>query len=197
VWVSECASFSLVDQQALFGVTTNYNSAAPNIPSIATSAYSLQRVRSGYAFASNLAGAGSVTMQDVTFLGAVGYTGDAALRTFEATRCRFGPLTLGGTGTVTLSNSTRGGLVAAGTGTLAETSAQGSAAFVAVPVVTVPFVEPQPDTAYTVALEWDGPPAAITDVPSVPASSKLTSGFDIAFGAAQTMTVHYVIRRDV
>jgi hypothetical protein len=136
-------------------------------------------------------------MQDVTFLGAVGYTGDTALRTFDATRCRFGPLTLGGTGTVTLSNSTRGILVAAGTGTLAETAMQGSVAFVAVPVVTVPFTEPQPDTAYTVLLEWDGPPAAITDVPSVPSASKLTSGFDIAFGAAQTTTVNYVVRRDV
>ena len=137
-------------------------------------------------------------MTDCDVTGTTVYSGDAPAQSFTARRCSFGPLTVGGAApTVDLSNCTRGALTAGGgVGTMRETRAMGSASFVAVPSVTVPFDPPQPNTAYTVTLEYDGPPAAITDIPVVPAAAKLVTGFDITFGAAQTTTVNYVIHRD-
>jgi hypothetical protein len=96
-----------------------------------------------------------------------------------------------------LSNSSRGALVGAGTGTLAETTSYGSAVFAAVPSVTVPFPEPQPDTSYTVLLESPAVPAVVADLPVVPAGAKTVTGFDITFGAPQALTVNYVVKRDV
>jgi hypothetical protein len=98
---------------------------------------------------------------------------------------------------MTLSNCTRGTLTGAGTGTLAETTWFGGAVFAAVPVASVVFDEPQPDLAYTVLLEPEGPIAAITDVPFVPSAAKTTAGFDIAFGAPQALTINFVVKRDI
>ena len=69
--------------------------------------------------------------------------------------------------------------------------------FVASAVETYSFPEPQPDLNYTVTLEPEGPFAAITDVPAVPSASKTVTGFDIEFGAAQTLTINFVVHRDV
>lgn len=179
-------------------VVLDYDDTNPNLPAIGTSAYEVGNVSASGTLTTGFVGVGSITLSDCTFAGATVYSGDAPARSFTARRCSFGPMTVGGVSpAMTLSNCTRGALVGAGTGTLAETLLQGSAVFAAVPVVTVPFPEPQPDTSYRVLLEPVGPPAAITDIPSVPAVAKLTTSFDIAFGAPQALTVEYVVMRDI
>jgi hypothetical protein len=143
-------------------------------------------------------GVGSLTLTNCTVAGSTTYGGGAPAQSFTARRCAFGPMIVGGAvPAMVLSNCTRGTLVGAGTGTLAETTSYGAAVFAAVPVVTVLFPEPQPDTSYTVLLEPEGPPAAVTDIPSVPSGAKTVLGFDIAFGAPQALTINYVVKRDV
>lgn len=199
--INECAYTALIDQPHCGIVDMNYDSGVADLPAIATSAYELQNVNGALNGLTNgfpTGGAGSMTMTDCTFLGATVHSSDSSLRTFTATRCRFGSMTVGGLSpAVTLSNCTRGALVGGGTGTLAETSFYGSAVFAAVPVVTVLFPEPAPDTGYTVLLETPGPPAVLADLPFVPAAAKTTAGFDIAFGAPQALTVNFVVKRDI
>jgi hypothetical protein len=197
--VSECAFCSLVDQPYAKRVVLNYDNTNPNLPALGTSTYELQNVNASlFDLTAGFVGVGSLTLTDCTFLGSTLYSGDAPARSFTATRCRFGAMSMGGVApAMVLSNCTRGALLGAGTGTLAETTLQGSAAFVAVPLVTVLFPEPQPDTGYRVLLEPVGPPIAITDIPSVPAAGKTVTSFDIAFGAPQVLTVGYVVKRDI
>jgi len=196
--VIDCASCNLIGVEAQ-GVVLDYDDTNPNLPSIATSSYQMSNVSvGGTGLAAGYVGVGSLAMSDCTVLGTTVYSGDAPAQSFTARRCSFGPMTVGGVApAMVLSNCTRGALVGAGTGTLAETTFYGSSAFAAVPVVTVPFDEPQPDTAYTVLLEPEGPPAAITDIPSVPSAAKTTAGFDIAFGAPQVLTINFVVKRDI
>jgi len=195
--VRECALFNLIDQPFAKNITLNYDNTAPEIPVITTSSYTLQNVNAGvFALTVGFVGVGSLTLTDCTFLGATLFSGDAAARVFDATRCRFGTFTSGGVApSVILSNCTRGTFTGAGTGTLQETTLQGSAVFVAVPTVTVLFPEPQIDTSYRVLLDSPVAPAALTDIPY--ATAKTTTSFDITFGAAQTTTVEYVVKRDL
>lgn len=197
--VQDCAFCSLVDQPFCKRVSLSYDNTNPNLPAIATSSYVLQRVHaSQFDLAAGFTGVGSVDLTDCVFLGNTTYSGSDAARTFIATRCRFGAITTGGLApTMTLSNCTRGTLTGAGTGTLAETTLQGTVDFVGVPAVTVSFPMDQPDSEYRVFLEPVGPPAAITDIPSVPSASKTVTGFDIEFGGAQTLTVEYMVKRDI
>jgi hypothetical protein len=200
VSIVDCAECRLFDISACPLVAMSYDNTNAEIPFITTSVYEISNCLSATpagTLSTNFVGVGSMTVTDSTFPGVVTYGGDAPARSFTATRCSFGPVTVGGTGAAVLSNCSRGTLTGGGTGTLAETTSYGSAAFVAVPSVSVVFAEPQPDTSYTVTLEYDGPPAAITDIPVVPVAAKLTTGFDITFGAAQTTTVSYVVHRDI
>jgi hypothetical protein len=193
--VRECAFLSLVELPRMFRAELHYDNTNPNLPSIGTSQYIVQRVTSDFTLASALVGVGSLTVNDSNFLTSASWSGDSAARTWHSTRCRYGAVTLGGTGTVTMSNCTRGALVAAGTGTLAESMSQGSAIFAAVPVVTVTFAEPQPDTSYRVLLESTVPPVAFTDIPFV--TLKTPTSFDIVFGAPQVATIEFVVTRDI
>jgi hypothetical protein len=197
--VFDCAYCSLVDQPYAKRVVLNYDNTNPNLPVIGTSTYELQNVNASlFDLTAGFVGVGSVTLTDCTFLGATLYSGDAPARSFTATRCRFGSMTMGGVApAMVLSNCTRGTLVGAGTGTLAETTLQGSALFAGVPLVTVLFSEPQPDLLYRVLLEPVGPPLAILDIPFIPAPGKTVTSFDIAFGAPQALTVEYVVKRDI
>jgi len=198
--VTDCAACNLigVDTEA---VVLNYDNTNPNLPSIGTSAYEMSNVNilGGAGLLAGYTGVGSLTMTECTIIGPTVYSGSAVAQSLTARRCTLGPLTVGGlVPTVVLSNCTRGALTAGGgTGTLSETRAYGSASFVAAASVTVPFDPPQPNTSYQVHLEYDGPPAAITDIPAVPSAAKLTTSFDITFGAAQTTTVNYTIERDI
>jgi hypothetical protein len=197
--VIDCASCTLVGVSAE-AVVLDYDNTNVDLPSIATSSYEMRRVQiGGIGLLAGYTGVGSLTMTDCTVVGTTTYSGSAPAQSLTATRCSFGPLTVGGlVPTITLSNCTRGALTAGGgTGTMQETRAYGSAAFVAVPSVTVPFDPPQPNTSYQVHLEYDGPPAAITDIPTVPTAAKMTTSFDITYGAAQTTVVNYTIVRDI
>lgn len=200
VSVTDCALFRLLDIPYCNLLALNYDNTNPDLPSIGTSSYELQNVKTIVAstLTCGFVGVGSITLTDTTITAATVYSGDAPAQSFTATRCNFGTITMGGVApAMVLSNCVRGMLTGGGTGTLAETRFFGSAVFGGVPVVTVPFPEPQPDTAYTVLLEMDGPPAAITDVPAVPVAAKLTTGFDIAFGAPQALTINFVVMRDI
>ena len=197
VSVVDCAAFEM---NGVFcdDLVLTYDDTNPDIPFITTSAYALNEVRGAGTLTTGYVGVGSLTMSDCTVLGATVYSGDAPAQSFTARRCAFGTMSTGGAApAMVLSNCTRGTMTGAGTGTLAETTLFGSAVFVAVPAVTIPFAEPQPDLAYTVLLEPEGPPAAITDVPSVPSAAKTLAGFDIAFGAPQGLTINFVVKRDI
>jgi len=198
VSIVDCASCELVNIPFCPLVAMSYNNTNPEIPSIGTSYYKVTNCTGAIPLATlstGFVGVGSMTITDSTFLGTLTYSGDSAARTLTATRCRFGPVTVGGVGAATLSNCTRGLLTGGGTGTFNETTSYGSAVFAAVPVVTVVFGEPQTDTSYSVLLDSPVVPAAITDVPFV--TAKTTLGFDIAFGGPQAATVEYVVKRDI
>lgn len=197
VSVLDCAAFEL-NNVFCDALVLNYDDTNPEIPVITTSAYVLNGVQALAGLTTGYVGVGSLVLSDCTVTGATVYSGGAPAQSFTARRCSFGPVTVGGVApAMVLSNGTRGALVGAGTGTLAETTFYGSAVFAAVPVITVPFDEPQPDLAYTVLLEPEGPPAAITDIPSVPSFAKTVAGFDIAFGAPQGLTINFVVKRDI
>jgi len=198
VSIVDCASCQLIDVPACPPVTMSYDDTNPEIPFLTTSFYKINNCVGSIpltTLSAGFVGVGSMVVTDSTFLGTTTYSGDSAARSFTATRCRFGPMTVGGTGTVLLSNCTRGALAGAATGTLSETTFQGSVVFAAVPVITVPFDEPQIDTSYRVLLDSPVIPVAITDVAFVTAKTVL--GFDIAFGAPQAATVEFVVKRDV
>jgi len=198
VLITDCASCELVDIPFCPLVSMTYDDTNPAIPSITTSYYKVTNCTGAIPLATlstSFVGVGSMVVTDSTFLGTVTYSGDAAARTFNATRCRFGPVTVGGIGAATLSNCTRGLLTGGGTGTFNETRSYGSAVFAAAAVVAVVFAEPQTDTSYTVLLDSPVIPAAITDVAFV--TAKTTAGFDIAFGGPQAATVEYVVNRDI
>jgi len=196
--VSDCAACNLSDVH-VEGAALNYDSANPDLPFIGTSAYELNNCTvGGTGLLAGYSGVGSLVMTDCTVVGATVYSGGAPAQSFTARRSSFGAMSTGGVApAMVLSNCTRGSMVGAGTGTLAETTLFGSAVFVAVPAVTVLFAEPQPDLAYTVLLEPEGPPAAITDIASVPSFAKTLVGFDIAFGAPQGLTINFVVKRDI
>lgn len=196
--VIDCAYCNLIGV-VTEGVVLNYDNTNVDLPSIGTSSYEMSRVEVGAGgLLAGYVGVGSLQLTDCTVTGTTVYSGDAPAQSFTARRCSFGPMTVGGVAPATvLSNCTRGALVGAGTGTLSETTWFSTAVFAAVPVVTVPFDEPQPDLAYTVLLEPEGPPAAITDIPSVPSAAKTTTGFDIAFGAPQALSINFVVKRDI
>lgn len=200
VSVTDCALFRLIDVPFCNILVLDYDDTNLEIPFITTSDYELQNVECivGSTLTCGYVGTGSLTLTDCTIPGMTVYSGDAPAQSFTGTRCNFGLMTVGGVApAVVLSNCVRGTLTGAGTGTLAETTFYGAAVFAAVPAVTIPFDEPQPDLAYTVLLEPEGPPAAITDVPAVPSAAKTTAGFDIAFGAPQALTINFVVMRDV
>jgi hypothetical protein len=197
VSVLDCAAFEM---NGVFcdALVLNYDDTNPEIPFITTSAYAMNGVRALAGLTTGYVGVGSLVLSNCTVIGTTVYSGDAPAQSFTARRCSFGPMTVGGVApAVVLSNCTRGALTGAGTGTLAETTFFGAAVFAAVPVVTIPFDEPQPDLAYTVLLEPEGPPAAIVDVPAVPSGAKTLTGFDIAFGAPQALTINFVVKRDI
>jgi hypothetical protein len=197
VSVTDCAAFELNNVFCDI-LLLNYDDTNPEIPSITTSAYALNEVRALSTLTAGYVGVGSLTLSNCTIAAGTLYSGDAPAQSFTARRCNFGTMIVGGAApAVVLSNCVRGTLTGGGTGTLAETRFYGSAVFAAVPVVTIPFDEPQPDLAYTVLLEPEGPPAAITDVPAVPSGAKTTTGFDIAFGAPQGLTINFVVMRDI
>lgn len=193
--VRDCAFLSLVDQPYLKRLELHYDNTNPNLPSIGTSTYIVQQVDSALPMNASFVGVGTLMMTEATINAAVAWTGDAAGRTWGSTRCRYGTVSLGGAGTVTFSNCTRGALTGAGTGTFAETMTQDSLAFVASASETFTFAEPQPDAVYTVLLEPTVIPAALTDIPYV--ANKTVAGFDIVFGAVQTDTVEFVVKRDI
>jgi len=198
VSIVDCASCQLIDIPACPLVAMSYDNTNPEIPFLTTSFYRINNCIGALPLTTlsmTFVGVGSMEVEDSTFLGMTTYGGDSAARSLTATRCRFGPMTLGLTGSVILSNCTRGTLVGAGTGTLQETTFQGSTLFAAVPVVTVLFDEPQIDTSYRVLLDSPVIPVAITDVAFVTAKTVL--GFDIAFGAPQAATVEFVVKRDI
>ena len=197
VSVIDCAAFEM-NNVFCDGLVLNYDDTNPDIPVIATSAYAMNGVRALAGLTTGYSGVGSLVMSDCTIIGTTVYSGGAPAQSFTARRSSFGIMTVGGVApNMILSHCPRGALTGAGTGTLAETTFYGAAAFVAVPVVTIPFDEPQPDLVYTVLLEPEGPPAAITDVPAVPSGAKTLTGFDIAFGAPQTLTINFVVKRDI
>lgn len=193
--VRDCAFFSLVDQPYLKRMELHYDNTNPNLPSIGTSQYIVQQVNSSFQMNSSLVGAGTLTMTDTTINAPVSWTGSAAARAWSSTRCRYGTVAVGGSGTVTLSNCTRGVLTGAGTGTVAETTMQDSVTFAASASETFTFAEPQPDANYTVLLESSVAPVALTSIPFV--DNKTTTGFDIVFGAPQAATVEFVVKRDI
>lgn len=197
VSVTDCALFEL-SGVSCSNLALNYDSTNPDLPLLGTSAYSLSNVRSSGTLLAGYNNVGSLSMTDCTVLGATVYSGSAPAQSLTARRCAFGPVTVGGLNpSATLSNCTRGTLTGAGTGTFRETRLMDSLAFVASNVETYTFAEPQPDLNYTVTLEPEGPFVTLNDVPFVPSASKTTAGFDIEFGAAQTLTINFVVHRDV
>ena len=198
VLIKDCASCELVDITFCPLVTMTYDNTNPEIHSIATSYYKVTNCIGAIPLATlstSFVGVGSMVVTDSTFPGTLTYSGDSAARLLGATRCRFGPVTVGGVGAATLSNCTRGLLTGGGTGTFNETTSYGSAVFAAVPTVTVAFGEPQTDTSYSVLLDSPVIVGAITDVAFV--TAKTTLGFDIAFGGLQAAMVEYVVKRDI
>jgi len=196
--VTDCAACNLNNVE-IEGAALNYDSANPDLPFLGTSAYEMNDVSiGGTGLLAGYSGVGSLTLTECDVVGATTYSGGAPAQSFTARRCSFGAMVVGGVApAMVLSSCTRGTLAGGGTGTLAETTVFGSAVFAAVPVVTVPFAEPQPDLAYTVLLEPEGPPAAITDLAFVPSPAKTATGFDIAFGAPQALTINFVVKRDI
>jgi hypothetical protein len=196
--VIDCASCSLIGVDCE-GVVLDYDNTNPELPFVATSSYEMSDVNVGATgLNAGYNGVGSLQMTQCTVLGTTVYGGGAPAQSLTAFRSSFGPMTVGGTAPRTvLSNCTRGTLTGGGTGTLQETRLFGSLAFAASASETFTFPEPQPDTAYTVLLEPEGPPAAITDIPAVPSGAKTATGFDITFGAAQTLTINFVVMRDI
>ena len=197
VSVIDCAAFELNDVFCA-ALVLNYDDTNPDIPFITTSAYALNGVGALAGLTTGYTGVGSLVMSDCTVVGATVYSGGAPAQSFTARRCSFGTMSTGGVApAMVLSNCTRGTMAGGGTGTLAETTLYGAAVFAGAPAVTIPFAEPQPDLAYTVLLELEGPPAAITDVAAVPSAAKTVLGFDIAFGAPQALTINFVVKRDI
>lgn len=197
VSVIDCAAFEMNNVFCDI-LTLDYNNTNVDLPVITTSAYVLDGVRALGTLTTGYLGVGSLVMSNCTIGSTTVYSGGAAAQSFTARRCSFAAMTVGGVAPeITLSDCTRGALTGAGTGTLAETAFFGSAIFTAAAVVTVPFDEPQPNLLYTVLLEPEGPPAVITDVPAVPSAAKTTTGFDIAFGAIQTLTINFIVKRDI
>lgn len=193
--VRDCAFLSLVDQPYLKRLELHYDNTNPDLPVLATSQYIVQRVDTALPMNASLVGVGTLTISDATINAPVAFTGNAAGRTWSSTRCRYGTVGVGGAAAVTMSNCTRGTLTGAGTGTFAETFTQGSIPFVAAAAQSFTFAEPQPDTSYVVLLEPGVNPAALTAIPYV--SAKTTTSFTVTFGAAQTTTVNFTVKRAI
>ena len=197
--IRDCAYCNLGDV-VIQGLVLNYDNTNPDLPSIGTSSYEMHGVSvvGAAGLAAGYLNVGSLEMTDCTVVGTTVYSGSSLTQRLFAFRCSFGIFTVGGLApNLILSNCTRGVLTGGGTGIMRETRALGSAVFVAVAAVTVPFPLPQPDLAYTVLLEVEGPPITIADIPFVPSLAKTTTGFDIAFGSPHTLTINYVVTRDI
>jgi hypothetical protein len=195
VSVNDCAAFEMNDVFCAL-LVLNYDDTNAELPSIATSAYALNNVRALSSLATGFVGTGSLEMIECDITGTTTYSGSASAQRLFTRRCSFGPMTVGGAApNLTISNGTRGALASGGTGLLQETSFYGSVLFAGVPVLTVLFDMPQPDTSYSVLLDSPVIPAAITDIAFVTARTVL--GFDIAFGAPQAATVEFVVKRDI
>jgi hypothetical protein len=196
--VTDCAHCS-IEQVAAKGVALTYDNTNPNLPSLLTSKYEVVNSRVGAGgLETGFVGVGSIEVTQSTILGPTVYSADSPARSFVARNSSFGGLTVGGVSPQTvLSNCTRGSLVGSGTGTLSETQLLDSQDFVASSNETYLFPEPQPDLEYTVIVEPSGPYATINDFPFIPVGSKTVTGFDISFGAPQTLSVRFSVLRDI
>lgn len=185
--VRECASVSMEDVQNLVGLEMHYDSGAASLPALAgTSTYELRRVSGTSTFNTFLTGVGEVVGTSVD-VGPLNISGD---RPWTFTRSVFGATQIGGASpTVVFQNCQRGVLTGFGTGTLAESISEGTVVFAASVFESVVFAVPQPNTNYTVLFEN----LALTDPATL--FNKTVTGFDVGFGALQTLTLRYIVYR--
>lgn len=183
----ECASVRMTDVRDLVGLEMHYDSGAASLPALAgTSTYTLLRVSGISTFNTFLDGVGDVVGTSVDY-GPLNISGD---RSWTFTRSVFGATQIGGANpTVVFQNCHRGVLTGFGTGTLEESVAEGTVSFAATVFESVVFAIPQPNTNYTVLFEN----LVLTDPATV--FNKTVAGFDVGFGAAQTLTLRYIVYR--
>jgi len=181
--IQQVASFELQSTLGVQLLQLNYDSTGV-IPSILTSAYRLLNVPGSGNIASVLSGTGALELRGSSGLGAINMAGDRVLESFAS---QMGNLTVNGTTAATLRQSSRGTI--AGAGTLAEPILEGSLAFAASSSETYNFAVDQPDTSYTVSLEYEVNSLAVV-------KNKSTTSFDIEFpGGPQTTGVNFTVTR--
>jgi hypothetical protein len=187
-WAINCASFRVMGVEWGNDFQFSYDDTADE-PNNTRSEYALLSCGRVGNFTVNLDGDQDLSMGSCPSVGNITLGGD---RSFAATHCSLGVLTLSGTVTVTLGQCSRGTASdAGGTATMDETRILGSQAFAASATEAVAFDVDQSDALYTVALE------SPTTAEVLGVSAKATTGFTIDASGVITGTVRYIVSRDV
>ena len=187
-WAINCASFRLMGVDWANDFQLSYDSTADE-PNNTASEYALRSCGRVGDLTVNLEGDQALVMRACPEAGAVTIGGD---RTWAASYCALGNLSLSDTVAATLDRCSRGTATdAGGTPTLDETRIVGSQAFAASASEAVTFDVAQSDALFTVTLE------SPTTSSVLGVSAKATTGFTIDASVALTGTVGYVISREV
>lgn len=184
---TNCHRVAVSSVERIFNVQLDYSTAGA-IPNLVGSYYKVSESTLGGNILSTLSGAGSLELGSLVREGSVGdltVNGDG-VGTFTATSCRLGDVTINGNAPLALMNCSRGS--AAGAGTLAEDTQEGSVGFAVSASESVVFGVAQPDASYSVHPETE-----LTVAMGV--VSKTSAGFTLEFAAPQTTTVIYKVLR--
>ena len=183
---ANCALLHVSDVDVTYNYELSYDTTAGR-PQTTTSEYRLWNLGSASNILNDLSGAGSMTIRNCPSMGNVTQGGD---RTVAIDYSRIGNITLSDTTAGTLAKTTRS--TAAGAGTLQESKLIGTEAFTAEGAAgkSISFDVDQPDTSYTVLLDWEG-------AQTLRASTKATGSFTVTTSADITGTVYYTVLRDL
>lgn len=191
VMAEMCASFVMSGVDGIPNLQLDYDGG--DVPSIATSDYQLvgcSNIGRGI-----LSPPISTTLNTQGKLSIVGCSGSANLRlagdrSVDIRGSDVGAITMLDSVAVSVSGSKKGLITSGGTATLEEPLQRGSVAFAGDVSKAVSFVTPQPDVNYTVNIETDAIPTTNWSI-----TGKTASGFNIVFGAAQTLGIEWTVQR--
>lgn len=185
--VANCAALRVFGVEQVSDVNLSYDTTADR-PSDLSCAYLLSGCGEVGDVLCALIGAGSLTLANCPSVGTVGQAGD---QTLSVVRSSIGALALSDTTAATLSQSTRGAVTADPTATLAETTASGTAAFIASASETVSLDAPAPDANYTVLLDTGSTSETFA------VTARTATDFTVDASIAATTIVRYTIVRSV
>lgn len=189
--VRNCASLHVQGVVSPKRFEVHYNAAAPQLPTLPPAEYVLVGLDTTYPLNSDLDGGAALRVLDCQ----LGNIALAGTQNFYFRNCQLGTLLAGEAISVTLSQSSRGVLTGDATAIVSETQLLTSVSFVASMATTYTFAVPRVDGSYTVLLDSPVVPVALTSIPYV--TNKTATGFEVRFGANQTVTVPLAVLSQV